>query len=244
MKKNKKRLIVAASIMALYLGAGINEKEVVNEQPYVETLKVEDMYCLEDSKCDFEFEVINNILNEAFGTMVVYAAEPTQAHWKQMEDKSWRYVENGVYATGWRFVNNKWYFMNEQGVMLENTWISGLYYVGADGAMYTSSWTPDGYYVGADGAWIPNYKESTEVIKRNTVSKANGIEMDIDVNIEKEIKVEQKSTSTSVNTPKAKIELPPATSSSSQNFLKNMQTGKSQSYSNTSIDNIMSVKNN
>ena len=47
-----------------------------------------------------------------------------------------------------------WYYLQENGAMLKNCWISN-YYVGDNGAMYTDRWTPDGYYVGGDGLWIP-----------------------------------------------------------------------------------------
>ena len=38
-------------------------------------------------------------------------------------------------ATGWKYVNNKWYYLNENGDMAYNTVI-------------------DGYRLDSDGAWI------------------------------------------------------------------------------------------
>lgn len=95
------------------------------------------------------------VLNSSLITS--YAAEP--GVWEQQSTGEWKYKENGCYAIGWRYVNEKWYYMYDSGVMASNCWISGLYYVGSDGAMYENSWTPDGYYVGSDGAWIIDFDD-------------------------------------------------------------------------------------
>lgn len=115
--------------------------------------------------------VDNNVISESmqgvsdenfgkiFGSTVIisYAAELGQ--WEQQSTGEWKYRENGSYATGWKYINGKWYYMYDNGIMASNCWISGLYYVGSDGAMLESCWTPDGYYVGSDGAWVIDYEE-------------------------------------------------------------------------------------
>lgn len=105
-------------------------------------------------------EVGDKNLMQVLNSSVItsYAAEP--GVWEQQLTGEWKYKENGSYAIGWRYVNEKWYYMYENGVMASNCWISGLYYVGSDGAMYENSWTPDGYYVGSDGAWIIDFDDT------------------------------------------------------------------------------------
>lgn len=105
-------------------------------------------------------EVGDKNLMQVLNSSVItsYAAEP--GIWEQQSTGEWKYKENGCYAIGWRYVNEKWYYMYENGVMASNCWISGLYYVGSDGAMYENSWTPDGYYVGSDGAWIIDFDDT------------------------------------------------------------------------------------
>lgn len=57
--------------------------------------------------------------------------------------------------TGWLMWNSRWYYLNQDGVMIRNAWVwdnEKWYYLGSDGAMLENIWTPDGYYVGIDGA--------------------------------------------------------------------------------------------
>jgi len=136
----------------------------------------------------------NTNSNNSFGNMTAYAAEYTtptsyETRWELQSDKvTWKYKENGVYMTGWKLVDGKWYYMNEQGIMLSNTWIQGMYYVGADGAMLTNTITPDGYYVGSDGAWIPNYtQDDSDYHSVSTASKvmsSNKTENNVEVQTE------------------------------------------------------------
>ena len=59
----------------------------------------------------------------------------------------------------WIRTNNKWYYLDKDGVMQTSKWIAGKYYVKADGTMAVSEWVDnDIYYVGSDGKWIKNYK--------------------------------------------------------------------------------------
>lgn len=52
--------------------------------------------------------------------------------------------------SGWQQDDGKWYYYDEQGTMLVNTWVEN-YYVGADGVMLTNTLTSDGYWLGEDG---------------------------------------------------------------------------------------------
>ena len=57
--------------------------------------------------------------------------------------------------TGWRYINNSWYYFNGSGAMVVNRW-QGNYYLGSDGRMVMNQWIGN-WYVGNDGVWIPNY---------------------------------------------------------------------------------------
>ena len=59
--------------------------------------------------------------------------------WVQTDAGDWyNYGSDGAMQTGWVQDGDAWYYMDDNGVMLENTT------------------TPDGYVVGPDGAWIPD----------------------------------------------------------------------------------------
>ena len=52
---------------------------------------------------------------------------------------------------------NQWYFLEANGAMAANKWISyknNWYYFNANGDMAVSTITPDGYMVDANGIWI------------------------------------------------------------------------------------------
>lgn len=110
--------------------------------------------------------------------------------WKS-EGESWFfYNDYGGMATGWQWIDEKWYFLNlglggTEGQMLTGwQWIDGRCYYLAErsgekylkGAMYVNDMTPDGYVVGDTGAWIKGNKIieisgkgiQTEGIKKNS----------------------------------------------------------------------------
>ena len=48
-------------------------------------------------------------------------------------------------AQGWVKTGNSWYFYNQNGTLVRNTW-SGGYWLGADGRMATNAWVDGGRY--------------------------------------------------------------------------------------------------
>lgn len=108
-------------------------------------------------------------------------AEPSKGSWFQNEYGWWWCNPDRTYpANAWKEINGAWYYFNQAGYCVMNTWIksqdgstwyfcgdtgamvtnvwvmsgSNWYYCGPDGAMWTSRRTPDGYYVDSNGAWI------------------------------------------------------------------------------------------
>ena len=102
----------------------------------------------------------------AVSALLALPVMAADAHWKR-NDKGWWYEEaNGAYPTNqWKLINNKWYYFDNIGYMLENRWV-GNYYVGADGAMLVSTSTPDGYYVDATGKWVEGIRRTVNISKR------------------------------------------------------------------------------
>ena len=84
-----------------------------------------------------------------------------QSGWVQ-SGSNWFFYRNNNRATGWEFINNVWYFFNQQGVM-QTGWVfhnDKWYFLHASGAMATG-WVNDGgtwYFMDSDGAmktgWI------------------------------------------------------------------------------------------
>ena len=59
------------------------------------------------------------------------------------------------YQLGWKLINNKWYFMNNNGIM-QRGWVQtngNWYYLLNNGEMAVSTVTPDGYKVDQNGKW-------------------------------------------------------------------------------------------
>lgn len=81
--------------------------------------------------------------------------------WYQDSNGHWYFLdESGAMKTGWKLINEKWYFFNTihdgtYGRVLTGwQWIDGYCYAFADdGAMYVNTVTPDGYTVNENGAW-------------------------------------------------------------------------------------------
>ena len=75
---------------------------------------------------------------------------------------SWFYFDPTSCAMqkGWKFIDNAWYYLGNDGKMRTNTWIKSAvsneiwYFVGADGKMLANTTTPDGHVVNANGQWL------------------------------------------------------------------------------------------
>ncbi|SFH15821.1 Putative cell wall binding repeat-containing protein [Lachnospiraceae bacterium NLAE-zl-G231] len=74
--------------------------------------------------------------------------------WTQNDAGGWLYYENNKPVTGWKQLENKWYYFDAAGLMQSGGWkqISGKwYYFYADGSMAANT-EIDGYQIGPDGA--------------------------------------------------------------------------------------------
>jgi len=79
----------------------------------------------------------------------------TNAEWKK-DNKGWWYSEGKSWVTGWRQLDSKWYYFEQDGYMKtgwlkdkDNKW----YYLKNDGSMAYDT-VIDGYKIDSNGAWI------------------------------------------------------------------------------------------
>lgn len=65
------------------------------------------------------------------------------------------YYDKGELTIGWKLLNNKWYYMNNNGIMQKGwvQWNSSWYYLYDNGEMASDTVTPDGYKVDQSGKW-------------------------------------------------------------------------------------------
>lgn len=56
--------------------------------------------------------------------------------WTDESGATYYFTGKGYMVTGWKEIQNKWYYFQDSGAMLK------------------SAQTPDGYWVGADGEWV------------------------------------------------------------------------------------------
>jgi hypothetical protein len=80
-------------------------------------------------------------------------------------DTNWYFLDGSTakLATGWNFINNKWYYLNPDASRptyiqdANGNWVydaSTSAVAKPYGSMYANEQTPDGYWVDADGAWV------------------------------------------------------------------------------------------
>ena len=91
--------------------------------------------------------------------------------WCETKDGESIYTTNGDLTIGWKLIDNKWYFMNKDGIM-QKGWVQSngnWYYLYDNGQMASNTITPDGYKVDENGKWdfgkeILNVNNNTEEI--------------------------------------------------------------------------------
>ena len=74
-------------------------------------------------------------------TILTSLSIQANAEWKQDNSGGWWYTECNSYVKGWKQINGKWYYFNNNGRMLFNRI------------------TPDGYVLNIDGSWDARTKE-------------------------------------------------------------------------------------
>jgi hypothetical protein len=82
-------------------------------------------------------------------------SKTTESGFIQTKDGQEIYVDNGELTNGWKLINNKWYFMNNKGIM-QKGWVqsnNNWYYLYDNGEMAINTITPDGYKVDQSGKW-------------------------------------------------------------------------------------------
>jgi hypothetical protein len=98
--------------------------------------------------------------NEVYVSIKVYNSllrdeKAIGSFWCITKDGQNIYVDSGNIVIGWKLINNKWYYMNNDGTTKKG-WIntnSNWYYVYDNGEMAVNTTTPDGYKVDKDGKW-------------------------------------------------------------------------------------------
>jgi len=75
-------------------------------------------------------------------------------------------------AQGWVKTGNAWYFYNQKGALVRNSW-AGSYWLGADGKMATNAWVDNGrYYVGSNGEWVKGAQNQATATQNQVTSNA------------------------------------------------------------------------
>lgn len=96
--------------------------------------------------------------DSAPGNVIVSTAPSTGIKgdfWGKTKDGKWILIQQGVPASGWRYVNGNWYYMDADGVM-QTGWINDgekWYFLQSDGSMAYNTYI-GGYYLSWDGSWV------------------------------------------------------------------------------------------
>lgn len=76
--------------------------------------------------------------------------------WIKNADETWKLIVNGQAAIGWKQVDNKWYYLNQSGIM-QTGWFKDTdgkwYFLKSDGAMALNE-NVGGYYINEQGVWV------------------------------------------------------------------------------------------
>ena len=93
------------------------------------------------------------------------------AEWKK-DSTGWWYSYGDSWASGWKFIDDDWYYFNSNGYM-ENGWIKDnekWYYMYNDGRMAKSTYV-DGYLLNSDGSWITTEENLNKKLDYSNINK-------------------------------------------------------------------------
>jgi hypothetical protein len=105
-----------------------------------------------------EWQLSNNTVDpDATYYFTGWYYDTTDTHWYFLDGST------AALATGWNFINNKWYYLNpddSRSTYIQDANGNWVYDASTSavtkpyGSMYANEQTPDGYWVDADGAWV------------------------------------------------------------------------------------------
>lgn len=88
-------------------------------------------------------------------TILLNDSNAIGSFWSKTRDGQSVYVDKGELTIGWKLIDNKWYFMNSNGIM-QKGWVQtngNWYYLYDNGEMASDTITSDGYKVDVNGRW-------------------------------------------------------------------------------------------
>lgn len=135
------------------LYVGTDEYFYSSNDPDTMVLEIMHKLGAETIKVDNVVYVPINLYNEIFNNK-----KTVGSFFVRNKDGQWIYSINGELTTGWKLINNKWYFMNNDGIM-QKGWVQtngNWYYLLNNGEMAVGTVTKDGYKVDENGKWDGN----------------------------------------------------------------------------------------
>lgn len=93
-------------------------------------------------------------------TITIMSTMTSFAGWEQQEGGQWRYSDNGVYLTGWQWLDGN------------NDKVAECYYLDVNGIMAANT-TVDNYVVNADGAWTVDGVVQTKMVNKEITNKSD-----------------------------------------------------------------------
>ena len=116
---------------------------------------------------------IKKIIALTISTTSLLATTSISANAEWMQNSTgWWYTEGNSWATGWRQINNQWYYFDTTGYM-KTGWLQDTdgkwYYLNNDGSMMTNS-KINGYQLDSNGAWIETTTTTNTVPPQGTTS--------------------------------------------------------------------------
>ncbi|GEP63143.1 hypothetical protein CBE01nite_09110 [Clostridium beijerinckii] len=99
--------------------------------------------------------MVKKLISSLLIAITVMAVIPkgASAEWERYGTR-YKYKEGDSYVTGWKYIDNDWYYFNSDGV-IRSGWVNdngNWYFCYAHGQMAHDT-TIDGYYLNSDGAW-------------------------------------------------------------------------------------------